>query len=167
MHVRQSLAIFIALFLLSTAFITAGWVMSSRLVAEHNRRRHQAWLLSWSIKGMVIPFALWVLVNIGLSWQLQPFMPAIQAARNAGGDWFSEFLRVVAIGLFIISSYWTALTLGWTLGRAGVGLSGDARSDFRSLCLTCFLAIIAPAIGIVVIGGWPLLGLAATAMLGP
>jgi hypothetical protein len=34
------------------------------------------------------------LINIGLAWNLQPFMPEVQAARNRGGNWAPEYLRV-------------------------------------------------------------------------
>ena len=106
-------------------------------------------------------------MNVGLSWNLQPFMPQIQAAKNGGSGWFPVYLRVVAVGLFVISSYWTAVTLGWVLVEAGAGSEGEARAQFKALCLTCFIAMIVPALVLVWFGGWTMLGLAGIALLAP
>ena len=73
------------------------------------------WFVRWSIKGLLCPVLLWAILNLGISLELQPFMPQVQAARNSGGSWFPEFLEVLGCGLFIVSSYWTATTLGWFL----------------------------------------------------
>src|SRR5207245_5999631 len=127
----QALAIFFALLLLSAVFVGAAWAMAYRLTPEHRREQSLRWLLSWCSKGLLVPLALWTVMNVGVSWSLQPFMPQVQAAQNAGGDWFAEFMRVVAAGVFTGSSYWAAMTLGWTLVRAGVGLEGEPRSDFK------------------------------------
>ena len=70
-------------------------------------------------------------MNLGLSWNLQPFMPQVQAAQNSGSGWFPAYLRVVAVGLFVISSYWAAVTLGWALVEAGAGSEGEAARSSR------------------------------------
>jgi len=106
-------------------------------------------------------------MNVGLSWNLQPFMPQVQAAQNGGGIWFPAYLRVVASGLFVISSYWTSVTLAWVLVEAGAGTEGHTRAQFKSLCLTCFIAMLVPALLLWFFGGWPLLGLAGFALLAP
>src|SRR5438105_9938219 len=110
---------------------------------------------------------LWALINIGLSWNLQPFMPEVQFAQSSGTGWRPEYLRVLGQGLFIVASYWRALTLGWMTWRAAAGLQGDPRSDFNGLCTTCVLGMGLPAAGIIFLGGWPVLGLAATAIVAP
>ena len=89
---------------------------------EEKQRQTIRWLTDWSIKGLAAPLIIWILMNIGLSWRLQPFMPQIQAAQNGGGSWFPVFLRVIAVGFFVISSYWAAVTLGWALVKASAGL---------------------------------------------
>src|SRR5439155_9041474 len=163
----RSLAIFLSLCFLSTAFVAAAWVMAYRLAAEHQRRPRLKWLSLWSSKGLLLPLAIWMVMNFGVSWTLQPFMPEIQAAKNTGGDWFVEFLRAVGEGFFIISSYWAALTLGWAITNAALRLEREQRSDFRALCLTCSIGLIVPAAVIFVLGGWPTIGLAATTILAP
>ncbi len=153
--------------LLSVAFVSTGWVMAWQLIPERGRAQQIRWLRTWSIKGLLVPFALWVVMNIGVSRDLQPFMPQIQAAQNSGGSWFPAFVRIVMVGLFVITSYWAATTLGWIVVREGVDLEEDARANFKALCWTCSLGMLLPALIIVLLGGWPLLGMAATAILAP
>ena len=141
--------------------------MAHRLAPEHRQSQNLRWLLIWLIKGLVLPTLLWALLNIGLSWNLQPFMPEVQFAQNSGGPWAGPFFQVVGHGMFIVSSYWTALTLGWAVRKATKGIQGEQRSDFKGLCATCLLALSLPAIGIAWLGGMPIVGLAAIAIIGP
>src|SRR6266571_2811793 len=94
-------------------------------------------------------------------------MPEVQFAKNSGGSWRPVWLRVVGEGMFIVSSYWAVLTLGWTLRKATAGLAGQPRSDFKGLCTTCLLGLGLPAIGIFLLGGLSMLGFAAAAIIGP
>jgi len=110
---------------------------------------------------------LWMIMNIGISWDLQPFMPEIQAAKIAGDPWFLHFLGYVGCGFFIAGSYWSALTLGWVLFAASRSLEGDARADFKALCLTSLIGMLLPAAGITYLGGWPIVGLAVFSMMAP
>jgi hypothetical protein len=108
-----------------------------------------------------------MLMNIGLSWNLQPFMPDVQWAQNSGKPWFPDYLEVLGRGFFLITSYWAAITLGWNLITEGLRADEEARKSLKSLCWTCFLAMVIPGVGIALLGGLPLLGLAALAIMGP
>src|SRR2546426_578295 len=163
----SALLIFISILLLSAVFVAAAWATTFRLAPVGRARQVFRWLLLWSSKGLVVPLTLWTVMNLGVSWSLQPFMPQVQAAQNSGGNWIPAFLRVLAAGLFIVSSYWTALTMGWTLAQAGRGLEVEPRSEFKALCWTCFIGMLAPAVIIVLLGGLRAAGLAATAILLP
>jgi hypothetical protein len=163
----KAASIFVFVFLLSVALVGIVWVTTRRLTPEKHQSQIVRWLLSWSIKGLALPLALWTIMNIGISWNLQPFMPQIQFAKNNGLPWAPPFLSVMAAGLFILTSYWTALTLGWVLTQKSIGLAGEARADFKGLCLTSLLALSLPAAGIVWLGGWPWVGLAASLILAP
>jgi len=167
MQMNRGYATFISLALLSAAFVISACGLVHRLAPEHRQRQNLRWLLTWFIKGLVLPVSFWALLNVGLSWSLQPFMPEVQFAKNSGGPWYVSFFQVVGYGMFIVSSYWTALTLGWAVRKATVGIEGEPRSDFKGLCTTCLLGLCLPAIGIAWLGGLPILGLAATAVLGP
>ena len=131
------MSVFLSLFFLSGLAVSAAWVLSSGLTPESRHAQLRRSFLRWSAKGLLVPIAIWALMNVGLSWRLQPFMPQVQAAQNSGIGWFPAYLRVVATGLFVISSYWTALTLGWVLVEYGAGSEGEGRAQFKGLCLTC------------------------------
>ena len=163
----RSIAIFLALSLLGMIFVLGAWGMVYRLTPPFRRRQALRWLLFWSIKGLVLPFALWALMNLGLSWNLQPFMPRIQAAQNAGISWFKPYFRYLGFGAFILSSYWTAITLVWSLIKARSGLEQQQRADFKGVCWTSCIGMSLPAVVIMLLGGWPLIGLAAMAMAIP
>ena len=164
---RPAVNLFLVLFFLSALAVGAGWFLSEGLTPERRQPQLRRSLLFWSIKGLAVPLVIWALMNVGLSWSLQPFMPQIQAAKNSGGDWFTVYLRVVATGLFVVSSYWAALTLGWVLVETASGSEGEARQQLKALCLTCFIAIIVPALLLVWFAGWTMLGLAGIALLAP
>lgn len=115
----------------------------------------------WFAKGLVLPVGLWMLMNLGLSFRLQPFMPSIQYAQNSGAVWFWTFLGVVGAGGLLIASYWAAVTLGWLLFRVGRTAEGEARSDFRALCFTCLAGTALPVLWLVWVGGWYTVGFAA------
>jgi hypothetical protein len=74
----------------------------------------------------------------------------------------------VGRGIFIVSSDWAALTLGWVIAGVAAGLrEEEARSDFKALCITCSVAMLLPDVGIYYLGGLPLLGLAVVGIAVP
>jgi hypothetical protein len=162
-----SLAIFVTLLLLSAGLVAAAWLLTFRLTPEANRSQMVRWLSLWSAKALLLPLGIWVLMNIGVSWSLQPFMPQIQAAQNKGGSWMPEFLRVTAVGLFILSSYWAAATLGWVVADKARGLDEERRKDFKALCWTCLLGLGIPFLIVFAFGGLALLGFATAIILVP
>lgn len=163
----KALATFFALGLCATMFIGATWGLTWRLTPENRKPQWLRWLVTWSFKGWLFPLIFWGLMNVGLSWNLQPFTPEVQAAQNSGEPWLPDFLAAFSVGYFILASYWTALSLGWALFYAIRGLEGEPRSDFKMLCLTVAVVMILPVIGILYLGGWEVGGLAASAFLVP
>src|SRR5258708_2759956 len=159
--------VFTFLVVLSVAEIAVTWFMAGRLIEGSGIPDPRRWLTRWSIRGLAVPVGLWALMNVRISWRLQPFMPQIQAAMNRGAGWFPVFLGALAGGLFIIGSYWASVTLAWTLARAGSRLEGENRSQFRSLCLACGFGLLLPAAGLIWLGGWAAAGFAAFGMLAP
>jgi hypothetical protein len=164
---NRALSVFLPLFFLSGVAVSAAWVLSFGLIPEDRHSELRRSFLRWSARGLLVPLAIWALMNVGFSWRLQPFMPQVQAAQNSGAGWFPAYLRVVGIGLFIISSYWTAMTLGWVLVEAGGRSEGESRKQFNGLCVTCFLALIVPALLLVWFGGVAMLGLAGITLFAP
>jgi hypothetical protein len=157
---------FIISLAVSIALVAATVVLSWRLAGHARMQAFRKSMVSWGIKGLLLPLLLWILMNVGLSFTLQPFMPQIQAAQNSGGNWLGPFMVVLAAGMFVISSYWTAATLTWRLLLKRAGMDEDARHDFHALCGICFAAMIVPAILIVLVGGWSALGLALALIAG-
>jgi len=153
--------------ILGVVFTAITWAQVYRLTPEHRRRRMLRWLLGWTFKGLLVPLGLWTVMNWGVSWDLQPFMPDVQALQYSGGKWYLPFLRFTGFGVFIVTSYWTALTLGWVLVRTAAGLQGEPRANFKGLCWTCAVWLAAPVALIALFGSWGALGLAAMAILVP
>ncbi len=164
---ERSIAIFIALLILSAIFAFMSLGMAYRLTPEYLRRRRLRSLLAWWVKGFFIPITIWALMNFGIAWNLQPFIPEIQVAQQVGDPWFPLYLKVVGRGLFVVSSCWAALTLIWALTLARGTLEKEARKDFKALCLTCFLGMLIPAAGIVYLGGPFVVGLALLGIVVP
>src|SRR6266436_753273 len=133
----QAVVILMALLLVSGTLVTVAWGMVYRLTPE--RKRPEGWrpFISWCVTGLAVPLLIWMLMNLGLSWNLPPFMPESQMAQAGGGGWGPEFVEVVARGVFIIGTYWTAVTLSWTLACVRARVEAEARQDFKALCWTC------------------------------
>ena len=153
--------------LFGIAFIAIPCDLALRLTPEAKRGRMVRWLLIWSLKGVALPLTLWAVMNLGISWNLQPFMPIVQAARHRGGGGWPEYFQVTSLGLYFISSYWSTLTLGWLLSGAVRAAEEKSRQDFRNLCLTCLLGLSIPVALILLFGGWTSIGLAGTLLLAP
>ncbi len=149
------LATFVALGLVGlTGFTIYRWS------PEANARSAVRAEWPWLIKGLVLPFALWTLMNVGLSFHLQPFMPSVQMAQNSGSDWFFTFLGVAGTGLLLIATYWAGVTIGWLVIRGSRSVAREALADFRALCGTCLLVTALPVLGLLWAGGWYALGVA-------
>jgi hypothetical protein len=163
---KLALYILICMVTLSFALVSATCVLTCRLAEEPARPAFRRWLAAWSLKGLLVPAAIWILLNLGLSWDLQPLMPAVQAGRITG-SWGAPFMRASGLGIFIVSSYWAALTLLWVLVHASHGLKGEQKRDFKGLCLTAGLGMAVVALVLFLLGGSFTLGLAVVAMLAP
>lgn len=147
-------------FLLSPLLVGAvAWAIARLTPLEQQREVVLAeW--PWLAKGVLIPFGIWVVMNVGISFQLHAFMPSIQAAQNAKAPWFALFLQVIAGGLLLISSFWAALTLVWWLLRAYRKITPEAELEFRAVCFTSAVIMILPASALLYYGGWSQIGFA-------
>ncbi len=155
----MGLLMFICASLGALALVGLAGFTIYRLAPAANARAVVRTKWPWLVKGLVVPFALWILMNVGLSFHLQPFMPSVQLAQNSGTGWFFAFLGVVGAGLLIIATYWAGVTVGWNVIRASRGLVGETRTDFRALCGTCLIGTALPALWLLWVGGWYTLGL--------
>lgn len=157
---------FLLLMFLSLGFIAIPWLLAIGLTPEKKRDRIRQWLITWSLQGVLVPIVLWAGMNIGISFRLQPFMPAVQAAKNRGA-WATEYFQALGLGLFEVSTYWCALTLAWLAVSATLAADATARKEFRCLCVTCLMALSIPSLLAILVGGLPAAGLAATVLIAP
>jgi len=148
----------VMIFLVTTSgtvvLLSLACFMVYRFAPEAEGRKAVIAEWPWFTKGFALPAVIWMLMNVGLSFQLQPFMPSIQKAQNAGTTWFGTFLGVMGVGLLLIASYWAAVTVAWLLFRESRPLPSEARADFRALCFTCLAGTALPVLWLVWVGGW-------------
>jgi hypothetical protein len=163
----QAIAICFTLLIFGAGLVVLAVALSLRLFPEDQREPMLRGLVPWFIKGLLVPILVWAVMNVGISWELAPFMPQVQRALNRGQGWAAAYLTWCGVGLFIVCSYWCPVTLGWLLAKAELLISKEGRKDFRHLCLACSLGLGIPAIILFRLGGWPLLGLAATIVVAP
>jgi hypothetical protein len=122
------------------------------------------WFTRWMLKGLLTPVLLWTVFNAGVSVYFPPLMPAVEFARmNGHGAEMMEY--VVLLGLFVVGSYWAAITVAWLLA-----IVAEQVPDRRQLknCLLLWSALLAPlAILIIWAFGWRLAGFGVTLWLLP
>ncbi len=115
------------------------------------------WFRTWTIKGLLTPVLFWLLFN-GAIWQaLPPLMQRVQFAK-LNGHWAEGFYAAAVLGLFVISTYWAALTTAWLL----VVLRENVPSpqQYRS-CILSWSVLLGPiALLMTWSFGWQMAGLA-------
>jgi tetratricopeptide (TPR) repeat protein len=160
------LGIGVFLTFLAAMFALLAWTTEYRLATEEQRPASNRWLIRWGVQGLLAPAFIWVLMNLGISLEVQSFMPKLQKEQGTS-LWFPLFCAYTGGGLAVISSYWSAMTLGWILWRVGAPLEGETWEHFRGLCWTSLLGMLVPAALFVWVGGWLAVGLAITAIFAP
>jgi len=144
-------------------FCLAMWDFCQRLPAGQTPKLRR-WFTNWMFKGLVIPFLLWMLFNSAIWNWLPPLMPDVEFAKM-NGEWPAMMQRVAVLGLFVVGTYWAAVTVAWLL----VVLK-DQTADPRQFrnCLLVWSAILGPlALLMIWSFGWRLAGLGVTLWLLP
>jgi len=139
------------------------WDFSQHLPAPQ-RGPLRRWFRDWTIKGLLAPFLLWMLFNSALADWFPPLLPMVDDAK-ANGQWCDAMKHVATLGLFVIATYWAAVTLGWLL--AALWRQTTEPRQFRA-CVLLWSAFLAP-LGVLITWsfGWRLAGLGATIWLLP
>lgn len=123
------------------------------------------WFVSWVCKGLALPVLFWIVWNLGILPGLPAIMPQIARAQAAGGNSTLAFFDVLISALFVIGSYWTAVTFAWlltlTASRPAI------RDDFFGACLLWSVIMLPLALFILYVGGWPMVGFAGLGWLLP
>src|SRR5258708_9125610 len=136
---RQAIGTFISLLFFGAGFAAIAWLLTLGLTPASKRGRVNRWLVSWLSKGLIAPVLLWAVLNVGLSLHLQPFMPQVQAARNAGGFWIAADLSVVLLRLFLVCTYLGAVTFGLVpVSAIQAAGTADTRGVTKLFLVTAF-----------------------------
>ena len=119
------------------------------------------WLVDWIVKGALLPSVTWVALNAGS----HPFLPALirirppQPGRIAAMVYGVNYVCTqTSPALFIIGSYWAALTVGW-LGWASSRRVADREAFLVSAAIWC--GLLSPVVGVLIyVYGLEVIGLA-------
>ena len=148
--------------------VLAGvWTAASKMWGRLPRAQEaklRRWFGLWAVKGLATPLLLWVLFNSGFSERFPPLMIGIQMAAP-GVDTLLALLGAAMTGLFVIGSYWAAMTLGWLVWV--LAQRAEDRRQFARAILECSLFSAPPAALILWAFGWNAAGAAGVAWLLP
>jgi tetratricopeptide (TPR) repeat protein len=151
------------LFLLLAGFCLVMWDFCHRLHPEQVPKLRR-WFINWMLKGLLTPFLLWMAFNADVSVRLPPLMSEVQFAKTNGT--FSEAIQAVArLGLFVIGTYWAAVTVAWLLAELSRQAADPRQARDCALLWSFFMGPIAVLITWAL--GWRFAGLAATIWLLP
>jgi hypothetical protein len=127
----------------------------------------QAWrsFISWALRGLLTPLAIWIFFNLGLCSRLPPLWPQVHLLQAAGGSWIMATLAVAMVAAFVITSYWTAATFGWMTTM--IASRTQSHGDFIGFSIF-WSVLLLPIAGLVTYyGGLTQLGLAISVWLVP
>ncbi|MGD1084164.1 MAG: tetratricopeptide repeat protein [Verrucomicrobiota bacterium] len=154
--------------LVGAMLVLAGvWTAASKLWERLPRAQGaklRQWLVLWAVKGLATPLLLWLAFNSGFSDRFPPLMIRIQMAAP-GMDTVLALLGAAMTGLFIIGSYWAAMTLGWLVWV--LEQRAEDRGQFVRAVLECSLFSAPPAALILWAFGWNAAGAAGVVWLLP
>lgn len=116
-------------------------------LAGRGLRYDRRWLIEWSIKGLVLPILIWVLLNCGTT----PIMPPIVRLTGKPGAFYHAKMlwAQIAPALVAISADWAALSMGWF--AVTVSECVEERKGFLITCLA-FCALLSPFVGVLIFG---------------
>jgi hypothetical protein len=153
----------LAIFLGLAGFCVILWDFCQRLPPEQVPKLRR-WFKHWMFKGLLTPFLLWMVFNADAWDWLPPLMTDVDLAKLTG-EWPQMMRQVATLGLFVVGTYWAAVTVAWLL-LVLWRQAADPR-QFRS-CVLIWSAMLGPvAVLITWSYGWRFAGLGATVWLLP
>lgn len=117
--------------------------------------------LLWLARGLLAPLLVWSFFNAGIG--VSPLIPQISQAQ-AAGKWANSFFPITAGVLFVIASWWAAVSLAWISFHAFY--RSDRRREMFATSGVWLLAGIPLAALIVMAAGGMGAGLAAALCFG-
>ena len=176
----------IALFIALIATFVAILIDLLGQLPGDSRREMRKWLVTWSIKGAVVPLIVWTMFNTGIfnnlpdfvsSRMLQKMLGPLQdsglssalppniATTIAAGAQRDARLLLLFVGLLVIGTYWMALTSGWLLAMLSA-YAVDIRAVANKVKWST-IALSAVAVLLFASYGWAAIGVAATLAMLP
>lgn len=105
---------FVALVIVVTCMAMSTFHYWHREAEQRSDASAQRAFFVWLAQGLGGPMLVWTFFNCGLF--VSPLIPSI-AQAHAAGNWAGAFFRGTAAALFIVASWWAAVTLGWVAWR--------------------------------------------------
>jgi len=133
-----------ALLIVVTCLVLAAFHYWREDAAQRNEDPVRTFL-PWAAKGLLVPILVWTFFNSGIPFSA--LIPQIAQAQ-AAGKWADTFIQITAGVLFVIVSWWTAITLAWISFRV------FERSEHRSELLTTagiWMVAVVPVAGLIVV----------------
>ena len=142
---------------LAVSAVVAGWCSHRYWMRLGNgdpdwARRFWPWLL----QGLVFPFLVFALFNIGWGSRLPPLVPQVLDAQRNGSPWFWPWLMWSLAGGLLVVFYWAAITYLWLITRI-VQMSADRREIFLNILFFGFFSFIIAGV-LTYASGWIYLG---------
>jgi len=144
-------------------FCVVLWDFCQRLPPEQVPKLRR-WFRNWMFKGLLMPFLLWMVFNADAWTWLPPLMSDVDFAK-LNGQWPQMMEQVATLGLFVVGTYWTAVTVAWLL--LVLWRQTADRRRFRDCVVTCSAILLPVAVLITWSFGWRFAGLGATFWLLP
>jgi len=111
--------------------------------------------ISWAIRGMGGPALVWMIFNANLLPKSPSFFPTLDRAKPFS-NWLSLYLGIAGLGIFIIATYWAAVTGAHLLVL--IRRETEKKSDFNGMFNFWALIFLPLTVISVYCAGWAFLG---------
>ena len=148
---HESMTLIFSMIVVAGAIHTASrcW---ERVVPKTARRETRRLVWIWALKGLGVPTLAWMVLNAGFSKRLPPLMTQVADIWAAGGNWFQAWTEACGQGVWVIATWWMAVSSGWLLATLPERLEEEERRGVRAL-LTGTSLVIAP---LALVAAWTL-----------
>ena len=122
----------LAITIIGVAGVIAGvFYFWDRAATESERRESRRSFTTWVVQGVVIPALVWVFFNSGILNSLPGLTRQVELLRRAGASRLNAVADSTAPVLWLIVSYWAAVTIGWLMARLANRIPAEQRLEFR------------------------------------
>lgn len=111
--------------------------------------------ISWAIRGIGGPVLVWMVFNANLLSKCPSFFPTLDRTKTFS-HWLSLYQGIVGLGIFIITTYWAAVTCTELLFL--IHRETKQKSDFNGVFNFWILIFLPITVISIYCGGWAFLG---------